>query len=183
MSMLIHHQRTAVYRANELMLLQSTNSVLQMMKQDLHRAGYSGGMGSSLKLSGAAQTYYIRHDNQMSLIAYAYLSGNVEDEEAYTNVVYQRDRQSEQILRVCEKKLSRVMSVVEAESFTTYFGNTCNTLFDSRRIAIEVFELNVEPLVGLSISSALVSVVLSTQLVDQLQVTQSLGFSVKTRNW
>lgn len=183
MSMLIHNQRTAVHSARELMLLQNTNSVLQMMKQDLHRAGYSGGFSASAKLSGATQTYHVKESNQASLIAYAYLSGEVGSEEAYTNVVYQREEQSEDLLKICEKKLPRVMSTLEAESFTAYFGNTCNTLFDSRRIVIEEFGLNVESLSGQSVSSALVTITLSTKLANHPKIIQSLGFTVKQRNW
>ena len=181
--MLTHHNRVSVRRANELMLVQNTNSVLQTMKQDLHRAGYNGSFSTRAILSGATQTYHVRVDNQTSLIAYAYLSGEVGTEQAYTNVVYQRETQSPDLLKVCEKKLPYVMSVNEAENFNVHFGNTCNTLFDRRRIVVASFALDVERLSGLSLSSALVTITLSTTLSTQPQVTQSLSFTIKQRNW
>ena len=45
-------------RSKELMLLQNTASVLQMMKSDIQRAGFDGSDGNSVKISGASNTLY-----------------------------------------------------------------------------------------------------------------------------
>ncbi|NOH62196.1 pilus assembly protein PilW [Vibrio sp. RE88] len=182
-SMLLHSQRLSAARAKELMLLQSTNSVLQMMKLDLYRAGYGGVLGESVRLSGAAETYYVKHSEQYTLLAYAYLSGRLRAETAYTNVVYLRQSESKEVLRVCEKKLPRAMSALEAENFTTHFGNTCNTVFDSNRIAVTEFALDSVPLTGATHTSSLLNVELSTHLRFAPEVSKTLTFSIKQRNW
>ncbi|NOI76674.1 prepilin-type N-terminal cleavage/methylation domain-containing protein [Vibrio coralliilyticus] len=182
-TMLLHSQRLSVAHAKELMLLQSTNSVLQMMKLDLYRAGHGGVLGESVRLSGAAQTYYVKHSEHHTLLAFAYLSGSLESETAYANVVYQRQSESKEVLRVCAKKLPRAMSALEAENFTTHFGNTCNTVFDSNLIVVTEFELESVPLTSAAHSSSLLNVELSTYLRFSPEVSNTLAFSIKQRNW
>lgn len=182
-TMLLHSQRLSAAHAKELMLLQSTNSVLQMMKLDLYRAGHGGVLGESVRLSGAAQTYYVKHSEHHTLLGFAYLSGSLGSETAYTNVVYQRQSESKEVLRVCEKKLPRTMSALEAENFTTHFGNTCNTVFDSNLIVVTEFELESVPLTSAAHSSSLLNVELSTYLRFTPEVSKTLAFSIKQRNW
>ncbi|PAU37580.1 pilus assembly protein PilW [Vibrio coralliilyticus] len=182
-TMLLHSQRLSAAHAKELMLLQSTNSVLQMMKLDLYRAGHGGVLGESVRLSGAAQTYYVKHSEHHTLLAFTYLSGSLGAETAYTNVVYQRQSESKEVLRVCSKKLPRAMSALEAENFTTHFGNTCNTVFDSNLIVVTEFELESVPLTSAAHSSSLLNVELSTYLRFSPEVSNTLAFSIKQRNW
>ncbi|ELB2784224.1 pilus assembly protein PilW, partial [Vibrio alginolyticus] len=58
-SIFLSLQKTAKEKSLELNLLQSLNITLSVMKEDIQRAGYDGGHGMSLKLSGALETITI----------------------------------------------------------------------------------------------------------------------------
>lgn len=183
-SVVVTGQKTALQRTNELALLQSTNSVLQMMKMDMQRAGYDGVQGKTIKLSGADNVFYAKNGPDFGLIAYAYaseMSGAVVS--IYTNVVYEQQSTASNVLRICEKKQDTVMSIADAEDFTTYIGHNCNTLFHTARIKVDKFNVSLVELPGSKVSSAIVTVDLQTSLENSPSLTKSLSFTTKQRNW
>ncbi|WP_245986826.1 PulJ/GspJ family protein [Vibrio pectenicida] len=181
-SLLLHNARVANKSMQRRLLTQNTHSVAQMMKHDLYRAGYGGDYGQSIKISGSEDVFFIYQDVNTTLIAYAYLSGELGTESAYTNVVYQQDSQYQDMLRVCETKLPRVMSVIEATSFNTHFGNTCNTLFDSKQIVVKAFELEMALLPVDSSLFAVLNVNIITALTVWPEKTTSVSFTINPRN-
>jgi type IV pilus assembly protein PilW len=182
-TVLVLGQRVATERTKELTLLQSSNSVLQMMKLDMHRAGYNGISSHQVKLSGADHLYYVENSATTGLLAYAYVSAVSGGSYTYTNVVYEQTSSASNVLRICEKKQSTVMSVLEARNFPGMIGHNCNTLFHKERILVDKFNVSLLALPGAKVSSALVTVELDTSLKNTPSMTQSLSFQVKQRNW
>ncbi|MBU2898408.1 PilW family protein [Vibrio hepatarius] len=181
-SLLLHNARVANTSMQRRLLSHNTHSVAQMIKHDLYRAGYGGVHGRSIKVSGSEYVFFIYQDVNTILIAYAYLSGELGTESAYTNVVYQQDSQYKDMLRVCETKLPRVMSTFEAANFSTHFGNTCNTLFDSKQIIVKAFEIDRIVLPLDSPSIAILNVNIITALTVWPEKTMSVSFTINPRN-
>lgn len=181
-SLLLHNAKIANASNKRRLLIQSTHSVVQMMKQDLYRAGYGGELGQSIKVLGADDVYHIISQPNTSLVAYAYLAGELGTEEAYTNVVYQRDERYPNQLRICEIKLPRVMSRIEAQAFNAHFGNTCNTLFDHKQILVTAFDVNKQTLIAGSTLSQLLLISVTTALTRWPEKNISVSFSIRSRN-
>ena len=106
-SLYISGQKVAMERSKELMLLQNTASVLQMMKSDIQRAGFDGSDGNSVKISGASDTIFTLDAPGMGLIAYAYNVGTSGATTLYKNVVYEQRIDTPESLFVCEKNKQR----------------------------------------------------------------------------
>ncbi|MCG7489989.1 prepilin-type N-terminal cleavage/methylation domain-containing protein [Vibrio sp. Of14-4] len=181
-SLLLHNAQITNSGIKQRLLQQSTHSVSQMIKHDLYRAGYGGELGQVIKISGADNVYHWLQNSANSLVSYAYLAGELGSKEAYVNVVYQRNNHYPNQLRVCEVKLPRVISVTEAANFNAYFGNRCNTLFDSKQIMVTAFELKSETIPSSSPSSTLLTVSITTALTDLPEQSLSVSFVLKPRN-
>ena len=182
-ALVLHSQKIALQRSKELSLLQSTNSVLQMMKLDMKRAGYNGVVNRAVKLSGAEYTFYTESSPSSGLLAYAYFSERSGATDIYTNVVYQQAAATPEVLRICEKKQPNVISVLDAQNFTARVGNNCNTLFHIGRISVDSFHLSQVELLSAEVSSSIVTVQLATSLKSMPSLVQALSFSLKQRNW
>ncbi|MYM57735.1 pilus assembly protein PilW [Vibrio sp. OCN044] len=182
MSLLLHNAQIANAGIKQRLLQQSTHSVSQMIKHDLYRAGYGGELGQVIKISGADNVYHWLQNSATSLVSYAYLAGELGSKEAYVNVVYQRNNHYPNQLRVCEAKLPRVISVTEAANFNAYFGNRCNTLFDSKQIMVTAFDLKSETIPSSLPSSTLLTVSITTALTDSPEQSLSVSFVLKPRN-
>ncbi len=74
-SLYISGQKAAMERSKELMLLQNTASVLQMLRNDIQRAGFDGIDGNSVKISGASNTIYTLDAPGMGLLLTPTMSG------------------------------------------------------------------------------------------------------------
>ncbi|WP_341664780.1 prepilin-type N-terminal cleavage/methylation domain-containing protein [Vibrio sp.] len=182
MSLLLHNAQIANAGIKQRLLQQSTHSVSQMIKHDLYRAGYGGELGRVIKISGADSVYHWLQNSATSLLGYAYLAGELGSKEAYVNVVYINDSRYPNQLRVCEVKLPRVISVTEAANFNTYFGNRCNTLFDSKQIMVTEFDLKSAALPTSLPSSTLLTVSITTALTDSPEQSLSVSFVLQSRN-
>lgn len=182
-SLFINSQKIAVQRTKELSLLQSTNSVLQMMNLDMKRAGYNGVTDNLVKLSGADHMFYIENSPTSGLLAYAYVSEISGASIIYSNIVYEQTSAATDVLRICEKKQSTVISVIDAQDFTANVGNNCNTLFHKDRISVDAFNLAQIELPGNKVSSSMVTVQLVTSLKNSPGLSKDLSFSLKQRNW
>ncbi len=176
-------QKIAAKRTQELTLLQATNSVLQMMKLDMHRAGYNGVSRNLVQLSGADHLFYVENSSTTGLLAYAYVAEVSGASYTYSNVVYEQTSAATNVLRICEKKQSTVMSVLDAKDFPGRVGHNCNTLFHKERINVDAFNVSLVNLPGSKVSSAMVTVRLDTSLKNAPTITKTLSFTTKQRNW
>lgn len=180
-SLYIGGQKVAMERSKELMLLQNTASVLQMLRSDMQRAGFDGNGGNSVKISGASNTIYTINDSDRGLVAYAYHVGVSGAASLYKNVVYEQRSITPESLFVCERKQTSVWDVSEVIALSG--TGSCNTLFDKKTIHVHRFDLVSEVLENTDAKSALITVTLGTELKDATNIRTEQSFTVKQRNW
>ena len=180
-SLYISGQKVAMERSKELMLLQNTASVLQMMKSDIQRAGFDGSDGNSVKISGASNTLYTISGADSGLIAYVYNVGVSGATSLYKNVVYEQRDGTPESLFVCQKKQATIWNINDVANPSG--TGTCNTLFDKKAIHVNRFDLVSEVLENTDAKSALITVTLGTELKDATNIRTEQSFTVKQRNW
>ncbi|EOK5724720.1 PilW family protein [Vibrio vulnificus] len=182
-SIFVQGQNTSVKRSKDLMLLQNTRSVTQMMHSDILRAGYDGGNGQTVRLSGATSVIYSHNSANEGLIAYAYFTKMSGATPLYKNVVYEQRNTDNHILRICEKELDHLITTAQANNFVGLVGNYCNSLFVASQIQVEAFNVVQKNIAGGSATSAYVDIELITHLTDLPSSKENVSFSVTQRNW
>lgn len=180
-SIYVSGQRVIMERSKELMLLQNSESVLQMLKSDIQRAGFDGNDGHSIKISGSANTIYTLDDVDRGLIAYAYYIGVSGSAPLYKNVAYEQRVNTPESLFVCEKKQITIWDVNDVVNLAG--TGSCNTLFDKKVIHVNRFDLASELLESTDAKSALVTITLGTELKDATDIRTQQSFTTMQRNW
>ncbi|HCG8628073.1 TPA: pilus assembly protein PilW [Vibrio parahaemolyticus] len=180
-SIYVSGQRVIMERSKELMLLQNSESVVQMLKSDIQRAGFDGNDGHSIKISGSANTIYTLDDVDRGLIAYAYYIGVSGSAPLYKNVAYEQRVNTPESLFVCEKKQITIWDVNDVVNLAG--TGSCNTLFDKKVIHVNRFDLASELLESTDAKSALVTITLGTELKDATDIRTQQLFTTMQRNW
>ncbi|EGQ7820095.1 pilus assembly protein PilW [Vibrio parahaemolyticus] len=180
-SIYVSGQRVIMERSKELMLLQNSESVVQMLKSDIQRAGFDGNDGHSIKISGSANTIYTLDDVDRGLIAYAYYIGVSGSAPLYKNVAYEQRVNTPESLFVCEKKQITIWDVNDVVNLAG--TGSCNTLFDKKVIHVNRFDLASELLENTDAKSALVTITLGTELKDATDIRTQQSFTTMQRNW
>lgn len=180
-SIYVSGQRVIMERSKELMLLQNSESVVQMLKSDIQRAGFDGNDGHSIKISGSANTIYTLDDVDRGLIAYAYYIGVSGSAPLYKNVAYEQRVNTPESLFVCEKKQLTIWDVNDVVNLAG--TGSCNTLFDKKVIHVNRFDLASELLESTDAKSALVTITLGTELKDATDIRTQQSFTTMQRNW
>ncbi|MFW9738129.1 pilus assembly protein PilW [Vibrio parahaemolyticus] len=180
-SIYVSGQRVIMERSKELMLLQNSESVVQMLKSDIQRAGFDGNDGHSIKISGSANTIYTLDDVDRGLIAYAYYIGVSGSAPLYKNVAYEQRVNTPESLFVCEKKQITIWDVNDVVNLAG--TGSCNTLFDKKVIHVNRFDLASELLESTDAKSALVTIKLGTELKDATDIRTQQSFTAMQRNW
>ncbi|OQK32306.1 PilW family protein [Vibrio parahaemolyticus] len=180
-SIYVSGQRVIMERSKELMLLQNSESVVQMLKSDIQRAGFDGNDGHSIKISGSANTIYTLDDVDRGLIAYAYYIGVSGSAPLYKNVAYEQRVNTPESLFVCEKKQITIWDVNDVVNLAG--TGSCNTLFDKKVIHVNRFDLASELLESTDAKSALVTITLGTELKDATDIRMQQSFTAMQRNW
>ncbi|HDU8599303.1 TPA: pilus assembly protein PilW [Vibrio alginolyticus] len=180
-SIYVSGQRVIMERSKELMLLQNSESVVQMLKSDIQRAGFDGNNGHSTKISGSANTIYTLDDVDRGLIAYAYYIGVSGSAPLYKNVAYEQRVNTPESLFVCEKKQITIWDVNDVVNLAG--TGSCNTLFDKKVIHVNRFDLTSDLLESTDAKSALVTITLGTELKDVTDIRTQQSFTAMQRNW
>ncbi|MCX8763860.1 PilW family protein [Vibrio parahaemolyticus] len=180
-SIYVSGQRVIMERSKELMLLQNSESVVQMLKSDIQRAGFDGNDGHSIKISGSANTIYTLDDVDRGLIAYAYYIGVSGSAPLYKNVAYEQRVNTPESLFVCEKKQIKIWDVNDVVNLEG--TGSCNTLFDKKVIHVNRFDLASELLESTDAKSALMTITLGTELKDATDIRTQQSFTAMQRNW
>ncbi|EJG1639625.1 PilW family protein [Vibrio alginolyticus] len=180
-SIYVSGQRVIMERSKELMLLQNSESVVQMLKSDIQRAGFDGNNGHSIKISGSANTIYTLDDVDRELIAYAYYIGVSGSAPLYKNVAYEQRVNTPESLFVCEKKQITIWDVNDVVNLAG--TGSCNTLFDKKVIHVNRFDLTSDLLESTDAKSALVTITLGTELKDVTDIRTQQSFTAMQRNW
>ncbi|EMB9225703.1 pilus assembly protein PilW [Vibrio alginolyticus] len=180
-SIYVSGQRVIMERSKELMLLQNSESVVQMLKSDIQRAGFDGNNGHSIKISGSANTIYTLDDVDRGLIAYAYYIGVSGSAPLYKNVAYEQRVNTPESLFVCEKKQITIWDVNDVVNLAG--TGSCNTLFDKKVIHVNRFDLTSDLLESTDAKSAMVTITLGTELKDVTDIRTQQSFTAMQRNW
>lgn len=160
-------QKTASEKSIELRLLQGLNITLMVMKEDIQRAGYDGGNGKSLKLSGAAATITVSGGSSVGFVYF-------KEGDGYQNIKYLQDGSK---LKFCTDP---VVSQAQIKAFDGV-GN-CSSLFDENIFQVTQFTVSSGTVTNGSRKNAVTDVSLGLQTVDG-ELSKVAGFSIKQRNW
>jgi type IV pilus assembly protein PilW len=171
-SIFINGQRVAKNRGLELLLAQNLTSTMEIIKDDIQRAGYNGTDGQSVKLSAATNIIEIT-PNSIGFVYHKKLSGA---QKTYQNVIYKYSS-SDKKLKVCEEETL----ITNIKSLTTV--SNCYSLFDTQNIQVTNFSVLRKPLITSSATSSIIGIQLDTELVNIPTMKKDLSFSVKQRNW
>ncbi|MEZ9390808.1 PilW family protein [Vibrio splendidus] len=170
-SVFITGQRIAKDKGIELLLLQNLTSTMQVMKEDIQRAGYDGSNGYSIKLSGASNTIQVSGGVAVGFVYFREGSNGNKDNR---NIVYQKDGTK---LKICEKGTN------VSEAIPTFNQVTgCYSLFDDSLIEVDAFSVDAQLLEQNSIKTTLTDISI-TASIPTAGVTKSVSVSVKQRNW
>ncbi|MFA0569484.1 pilus assembly protein PilW [Vibrio gallaecicus] len=167
-SIFITGQKIAKDKSLELLLLQSITSTTQIMKEDIQRAGFDGGGGTSVKLSGATNTIHIDSE----LIGFAYFHEVSGANKVYSNILYKREGDD---LKVCEKKSTQLLTVSNI--------SPCYFLLDENQMKINDFSITQINLGSEGVSSAMVTIHLGAHLAGDTSLSKSITAEIKQRNW
>ncbi|MFM2599074.1 PilW family protein [Vibrio fortis] len=170
-SVFITGQRIAKDKGIELLLLQNLTSTMQVMKEDIQRAGYDGSNGYSIKLSGASNTIQVSGG---VAVGFVYFREGSSDNKNHRNIVYQKNGTKFQI---CEKGTTVSEAIPSFEHVTG-----CYSLFDDTIMVVDEFNITSRVLEQNSIKSTLTDISI-TASIPTAAVTKSVSVSIKQRNW
>ncbi|MGF1901351.1 hypothetical protein [Aliivibrio sifiae] len=171
-SIFINGQRVAKNRGLELLLAQNLTSTMQIIKEDIQRAGYDGSSGESIKLSGSVNVIETT-SNSVGFVYHRKMSGA---QKTYQNIVY-KYTPVDKSLKVCEE------NTLEADRKVMPNVDNCNSLFDSENIHVTDFIVTPHRLITSGAKSSIIDIQLDAKLVNIPTMTKSLSFSAKQRNW
>ncbi|PFG46166.1 type IV pilus assembly protein PilW [Vibrio sp. ES.051] len=164
-------QKNTKEKSLELNLLQGLNITLAVMKEDIQRAGYDGGNGTSLKLSGASETITVSGG---ASVGFVYFREGSEDNKDYRNIKYEK-RGSR--LFICEN------GVVSQAQILAYDGvDFCRSLFDEEIFRVTKFDVSTRMITNGGNSSTVTDVKLGLRTIDG-GLSEVAKFSIKQRNW
>lgn len=170
-SVFITGQRIAKDKGIELLLLQNLTSTMQVMKEDIQRAGYDGSNGYSMKLSGASNTIQVSGG---VAVGFVYFREGSSDNKNHRNIVYQKNGTK---LQICEKGTTVSEAIPTFEQVTG-----CYSLFDDTIMDVDEFNITSRVLEQNSIKSTLTDISI-TASIPTVAVTKSVSVSIKQRNW
>ena len=170
-SVFITGQRIAKDKGIELLLLQNLTSTIQVMKEDIQRAGYDGSNGYSIKLSGASNTIQV---SGSVAVGFVYFREGSSDNKNHRNIVYQKNGTK---LQICEKGITVSEAIPTFEQVTG-----CYSLFDDTIMDVDEFNITSRVLEQNSIKSTLTDISI-TASIPTAAVTKSVSVSIKQRNW
>ncbi|CAK3253289.1 type IV pilus assembly protein PilW [Vibrio crassostreae] len=170
-SVFITGQRIATDKGIELLLLQNLTSTLQVMKEDIQRAGYDGSNGYSIKLSGASNTIQVSGG---VAVGFVYFREGSDSDKDHRHIVYRKNGTR---LQICEKGM-----LVSDDLLSFNEVTSCYSLFDDSLIEVDEFNINYQALEQNSIKTTLTDISI-TASIPTAGVSKSLSVSVKQRNW
>ncbi len=170
-SVFITGQRIAKDKGIELLLLQNLTSTMQVMKEDIQRAGYDGSNGYSIKLSGATDTIQVSGG---VAVGFVYFREGSSSDKDHRHIVYRKDGTR---LQICEKGM-----LVSDDLLSFNDVTSCYSLFDDSLIEVDEFNINSQALEQNSIKTTLTDINI-TASIPTAGVSKSLSVSIKQRNW
>ncbi|MCZ4295951.1 pilus assembly protein PilW [Vibrio sinaloensis] len=179
-SILLASLQITEHRGERLLLVDSIESVMLHIKQDIRRAGFNDARGVSVRLVGSTKTIYVSPASQQ--LGYVYRAAS-SVEGPFRNAFfkyYVSTTSSVGQLKICEKHTSAPLDIASAAE-SGLLGN-CYNLFDPKLISVSEFEVSTEVTSEHARASQLVSVRLAGQLTQAPEVNYSSQITVRVRN-
>lgn len=170
-SVFLSFQRAAKEKSLELHLQQQLSIALVTLKEDIQRAGYDGGKGFSLKLSGADETIQVSGGTSIGL---AYFREGSRENKDFRSIKYMLSGKK---LLACEKGVVSKAQVVALSDISP-----CASLFDEDLIEVSHFSMSSAKITDGAIESAVTSIKVSLQTADGAY-SETGETSFKQRNW
>jgi len=170
-SIFVTGQSIAKDKGLELLLLQNLTSTMQVMKEDIQRAGYDGLNGQSLKLSGSVDTIQLSGSSAIGFVYFLEGSNNNKD---FRNIVYRKNGAR---LQICEKGTTSSASLLEFNDVST-----CHSLLDEKIIQVDEFLVHTTHLSQGGVSSIVTDISIQAS-IPAASLSQAVAIKVKQRNW
>ncbi|RZR11219.1 pilus assembly protein PilW [Vibrio vulnificus] len=170
-SLFLSLQKSAKDKSLHLNLMQSLDITLSVIKEDIQRAGYDGGLGSSLKLSGAAGTVSV---SGASSIGFVYFKDGSFENKDYRNIKYRRDGDR---LLVCEEG---VLTSSQIKGLSDI--GSCKTLLDDGILKVNQFSVSSAVVANTQASSKVTTIILGLSTLDG-SLSETSTTVVKQSNW
>ncbi|SBS62201.1 PilW family protein [Vibrio atlanticus] len=170
-SVFITGHRIAQDKGIELLLLQNLTSTIQIMKEDIQRAGYDGSNGESLKLSGAVNTINVSAGVE---VGFVYFKEGSTDGKNYRNIVYKKEGTR---LKICEKGVLTPVGILSHDQVSL-----CYSLFDDSIISVDDLSISSHVLSKNGVSTTLTDVNIIAS-IPSAGISKSVAITVKQRNW
>ncbi|BAC93600.1 conserved hypothetical protein [Vibrio vulnificus YJ016] len=170
-SLFLSLQKSVRENSLHLNLMQSLDSTLSVMKEDIQLAGYDGGFGHSLKLSGAAETLVVSGANA---IGFVYFKDDANGSKKYRNIKYKKERDQ---LYICEEG---VVSSSGIKSFSEI--GSCKPLIDDGVLKVNHFSVVSKEVKSTQTSSRMTTIVLGLSANDG-SLSDTSTVIIKQRNW
>jgi type IV pilus assembly protein PilW len=170
---------TASHFIQRMQLQRELASAIQLMQNDLRRAGANRAGDGSIALRQMKQLIAVTQ--APTRIGYAYRVAK-SGASQYRQVVYQLVHQSgHALLQLCETYTAQPLTLTEAGRSS--LGSPCFSMFDSQQIQVASFQVIYRSLGSAVSQSGWVSVHLAIFWVHDPTIRASMHFSVMQRNW
>ncbi len=179
-SIFVSGYKIATKSSKELLLLQNMSSAVQQIKEDMHRAGFSGLSSSSSTLSGASYSIYTQTSPDMVGFVYRVASSGA---NAFRNVVYRHQPQitGADLLKICEKHQPNPLAPTSAAN--SGFAGSCYNVFDPKQITVNRFTAVTNSTHSTKVSSAFATISIAASLLDDPSIHHTMVIQLQQRNW
>ncbi|MDN3614261.1 PilW family protein [Vibrio gallaecicus] len=173
-------QRVVTNNSLELLIQHNLFSMSQIMKDEMLRAGYSGDIGRSVKLSGATHTIHIDNSGSDAAMAFVYLNSQSGQPIEYLNILYGKSGDE---IDYCEVKSSDVMLLSAMLTRTPPSGvaMSCESVFFKKQISVSDFSLTSKEVKASGVNTQVIDFNIDATLVNT-GINYSVNSSVKQRN-
>ncbi|OAN14243.1 hypothetical protein A3K86_11740 [Photobacterium jeanii] len=157
-------------RSLQLMMAQDLNDALKMMKEDIVRAGYNEGKGSSFVISGAASSMVVHLEPPPPAVANCISYGYSDGTHSYYRSYY---------------KSNNRLNVYTTQSANVSVSDLCksgHSIFDYEKIDVDKFDVNTNVISKAGVTSNLITINIGISSKDNT-FTDNKSINVQTRNW
>lgn len=157
-------------RSLELMVAQDLNDTLKMMKEDIVRAGYNEGMGSSFVITGTDPSMVVHLSPPPPAIASCISYGYFDGTKKYYRSYY---------------KSNNRLNVLTSETSTIDVNGLCKngkSIFDYKKINVNAFDIKTKMINKGGITSQLITLDIDVSNVGS-QISNKKSVTIQTRNW
>ncbi|HIF9161976.1 TPA: PilW family protein [Photobacterium damselae] len=166
-SLFLHGNKLSAERSKQLMLAQDMNDALRMLKEDVLRAGYNEGNGSSFIVSGASKIVTLSPSSgTTTCLTYGFHDGSKDYFRSYY---------------IENNKLKIYSTSVSG----TTLANGCSggsSMLDENQLKVDLFEVVEIPLLTTNVTSQLLNIKLKVSTIDDAK-NMTKDIDVKIRNW